>query len=302
MTTYPSDNISITEIMSQTAAPSSTMATETIQNTNTLAKSMSDSEGMSRTAAPNSTGSINALNTFITPSDLNHTLNQQSSRPPTEFHRFTELPSELRLKIYDQMMPGPRIICVMWRSKRKFYTDSQVPVILWISVESRKYALKKYSQLVFENQMAPFNYYQPSPFGAYIDYTRDIIYLHDHGTVDSSDPPSFLEMIGVDASSRIRHLAFLNVMLLYARFTRVPPVCNISRLTSIQSISIVLCEELHRPISRDSLYLKEIDCSDCMGGIHLPIINVAKGDCLKSKTLEHALRCQGMPENILQGL
>ena len=51
--------------------------------------------------------------------------------PLKNFTLFPELPVELRLEIYDHMMPGPRIVEVLFKEDgQKYYTDCKVPTTL----------------------------------------------------------------------------------------------------------------------------------------------------------------------------
>lgn len=80
---------------------------------------------------------------------------------PTEtFHRFKELPAEIRVKIWNFMLPGPRLVDFRWRggvcgSHRILGQDANgltgywtssvpVPIVLHISMESRLEGLRTY--------------------------------------------------------------------------------------------------------------------------------------------------------------
>ncbi|KAF8860147.1 hypothetical protein BDZ45DRAFT_741754 [Acephala macrosclerotiorum] len=74
--------------------------------------------------------------------------------PLEKFTLFPKLPIELRLKIWDEAMPGPRVIELLVHHGRNgmgdpgiAYTDCKTPSILHASRESRNHVLKKYKTL-----------------------------------------------------------------------------------------------------------------------------------------------------------
>ncbi|KUJ24173.1 uncharacterized protein LY89DRAFT_713079 [Mollisia scopiformis] len=67
------------------------------------------------------------------------------SKPLKEFTVFPKLPIELRLEIFGEAMPGPRVIEIMWANDH-LYTDCPIPALLHTCAESRNLALKTFKK------------------------------------------------------------------------------------------------------------------------------------------------------------
>lgn len=114
------------------------------------------------------------------------------SMPLTEFTLFMNLPSELRLRIWDFAMPDERIIEVLWNAEIGYYIDglNRIPTILHVCVESRLFTLEKYTAVEVENiveniedprpqselEIQP-TYRKEKSLGFYINISKDTLYL-----------------------------------------------------------------------------------------------------------------------------
>lgn len=108
--------------------------------------------------------------------------------PCSSFTKFKELPPELRIKVWQQAMPGPRIIIVespftktqnqearsledsLSRAPKKdileptWRTRTEIPTLLHVNAESRHEALKRYQRFLGAGTAQP---------RIYIDFSRD---------------------------------------------------------------------------------------------------------------------------------
>ncbi|KAG0650140.1 hypothetical protein D0Z07_2902 [Hyphodiscus hymeniophilus] len=82
---------------------------------------------------------------------------------------FENLPSELRIKIWKYMLPGPRVVSVRFDRGAKEYTSSTAPpILLRTCPESRTVALEMYTNLVLSPK------YTSSVF---VDFDIDTIFF-----------------------------------------------------------------------------------------------------------------------------
>ncbi|KUJ24160.1 uncharacterized protein LY89DRAFT_744888 [Mollisia scopiformis] len=75
----------------------------------------------------------------------------EPKQAPT-FHKFPQLPIELRLKMMKFVLPDLRVIEILWDQKRhEYYTNCKVPAILHVNKEFREEGLKTYSLFIVDN-------------------------------------------------------------------------------------------------------------------------------------------------------
>jgi hypothetical protein len=85
------------------------------------------------------------------------------------FTLFEQLPSELRIKIWKFVLPGPRVVSVRFNRGAQQYTSSTTPpILLRACPESRNLALETYTNLILSPE------YESSVF---VDFTRDTIFF-----------------------------------------------------------------------------------------------------------------------------
>jgi hypothetical protein len=88
------------------------------------------------------------------------------------FTRFTDLPIELRLKIWRHTLPGPRNLYMKYgKARGKFFCPYPPPICLHICTESRAEALKYYERAFGENPNLSETYFDFSQDGLMIGLT-----------------------------------------------------------------------------------------------------------------------------------
>ncbi|KAI1414360.1 hypothetical protein F5Y13DRAFT_159393 [Hypoxylon sp. FL1857] len=107
---------------------------------------------------------------------------------PTTFTKFNELPPELRIKIWQHAMPGPRTVIVKSPYTRQnqtprsleeamtepdnqeetWYSTTQIPALLHVNAEARYEALKHYELTLGVEGAQP---------RIYIDFSRDTVFF-----------------------------------------------------------------------------------------------------------------------------
>lgn len=194
---------------------------------------------------------IDAQNITSTVLPHKYTRNSTISRHPkslSDFTLFLKLPVELRLAIYDKMCDSPRIVEVLWnKDKRYYYTDSEVPLVLQICIESRTYAMRTYHKM-FQGTTPTIAQHGNSgvrAFGAYINYSLDIVYI----TLRSAQKEdyrimaeNFLTSLEGNALSLIQHLAVDTIG------TSLPMLSLDDQLMSLQSYILAISDVcLSRP-------------------------------------------------------
>jgi hypothetical protein len=80
------------------------------------------------------------------PSPLSADGEKNVAVPAETFTLFPKLATELRLKVWKMVLPGPRVVVVEYSKKTKLpFSPARIPVILQVNRESRDEALKSYT-------------------------------------------------------------------------------------------------------------------------------------------------------------
>ncbi|CZR55174.1 uncharacterized protein PAC_05060 [Phialocephala subalpina] len=170
-----------------------------------------------------------------------------------KFTLFGKLPIELRLKIWDECMPGPRVIEVLWNEARGYYATIGTPAILHACTESRGHTLKEYTSMVVDQRVhssdddsdeakslladGTVTNLPTIPFGAYINFDRDMVYFFIGAagrTLYDAKVNWFLTNIDTNAISKLQHVA-MDYPTTYDRLPR----SIISRFHELGSLAIV---------------------------------------------------------------
>jgi hypothetical protein len=127
--------------------------------------------------------------------------------PPTTFHRFSQLPFELRVMVWDLCFPSTRIIEITYPPFPLPYLRSRTPppVLLHVNQESRAMALSRYSLLKL-NPVGSLGAEEYIP----IDYRVDTLFINlfvDHYPQDLDGWMGALED-NPEERDKIRRLAF----------------------------------------------------------------------------------------------
>ncbi|KAI1376431.1 hypothetical protein F4677DRAFT_78029 [Hypoxylon crocopeplum] len=121
---------------------------------------------------------------------MEQTLSRLSNRTqsPTTFTKFGELPPELRIKIWQYAMPGPRTVVAKspYRKQQQtpksleealseshdqaetWYSTTQIPALLHVNAEARHEALKHYKLSLGAGGLQP---------RIYVDFSRDTVFF-----------------------------------------------------------------------------------------------------------------------------
>jgi hypothetical protein len=100
------------------------------------------------------------------------------SPTPQDFKLFSELPAEIKLKIWKEAMPKSRIIEVRWSEKRScFVTACPVPTLFHVCFDCRKYTLERYNKIEMRSDHKALDEDDDQfTFRTYVDWSRDIIF------------------------------------------------------------------------------------------------------------------------------
>jgi hypothetical protein len=166
----------------------------------------------------------------------------------TSFTLFLQLPSELRLKIWKTMLPGPRTVNVQYRMKYEQFdgknisaftgwtSPDPVPVALQICQESREEALKHY-QISFRS------YFHPSKI--YFDFSKDTLRLGDEQS--GSNITYLLDIFlggGYHGANDVEKVQSMIVNIIDDQYARRYFIWNeIRYFTSLRELTIVVWEE-----------------------------------------------------------
>ncbi len=110
--------------------------------------------------------------------------------PAVEFHLFSELPTELRLKIWKCSLPGPRVVDLHYDIfMRRSLSATPPPVALHICPESREEALQTLTLLFEDCVLNPPVYIDPEIDTLYLSDERE----QDYGMVRGRTAPVFYD-------------------------------------------------------------------------------------------------------------
>lgn len=118
---------------------------------------------------PGSTTKLHCISFSFTPSTTTSVKHHATMTSLYAFPLFAQLPYELRLKVWECALPGPRIVPVRYNRTQKQYTSgAPPPILLHICTESRHKFLSIYEKFKLSQS------YESSIF---VDFTRDTIFF-----------------------------------------------------------------------------------------------------------------------------
>ncbi|KAF8848080.1 hypothetical protein BDZ45DRAFT_777627 [Acephala macrosclerotiorum] len=193
---------------------------------------------------------------FIKPGAVESRLHQiaKKSNPLENFTLFPTLPTELRLKIWDQIIAHPRIIETSWRNGN-WFIKALPPVTTQICSESRNHAKKKHHLFDFCNltdsrdQIMSCEHWRETCTLTVINYDVDLVYFSLSGYCNIEEGNGEIYDLLKSAQSSmlacVQHLAFdmdcFLPVILWRRFTKarnlktinlaVEDICNQRCLT-----------------------------------------------------------------------
>jgi hypothetical protein len=120
-------------------------------------------------------------------------------KPLTEFHKFVDLPIEIRMKVWKKLIKQPRLIEIehdprIWNQKKRSqfqcpkdhrswrvaYRSRTTPVVLQINKETREEALKSYVRIRCEQKFASNKWKE-----VYYNPQIDIIYFGQNACINT---------------------------------------------------------------------------------------------------------------------
>jgi hypothetical protein len=172
----------------------------------------------------------------------------ESNSQATSFTLFPRLPLELRLKIWQTMLPGPRTVNIQYKMKYDEFDGKKVssftgwtsfdpvPVALHVCQESREESLKRY-------QTSFGSYFHASKI--YFDFSKDILRF---GADDGSSKNIYLLDIflggGYHGANDVEKVRSMIVSINDDLYARRYFIWNEIRLfTSLEELKIVVWEE-----------------------------------------------------------
>ncbi|OTA61880.1 hypothetical protein K449DRAFT_434204 [Hypoxylon sp. EC38] len=187
------------------------------------------------------------------------------------FDRFPQLPIELRLKIWANNLPGPRIVEIKCNprstprveqsnNKRiRCTSTSPIPVNLHVCRESRLEASRRY-QLLFGDSTAPG--------GIFLDPLRDTLYFGSRKGAAAAETlfNTFVSLVKPEDLAHVRHIALNEVLINYgtqnswtnntARLTIEEILCQAYRyFVNIEQLTFV-CDDENPIYSSDAVFIE----------------------------------------------
>lgn len=146
------------------------------------------------------------------------------------FTLFTSLPSELRVKIWENCFPEPRVVPVRYNRRYNQYTSTSAPpAILHVCSESRSTFLSAYTKLVLSPK------YESA---VYVDFSQDTIFFD---TLDCSPEGDLsLDLAKSPHSDRILALAIDSQVWEVLRIFKYDSLSEVKKLPNLKSIAVVM--------------------------------------------------------------
>jgi hypothetical protein len=156
----------------------------------------------------------------------------------TMFHLFTNLPSELRIKIWQHASPEPRIVPVLFNHTMQQYTStSEPPALLHVCVESRTVLLYTYTNLILSPKY---------PSVVFVDFARDTIFFKHLDC--SPDGDLALDLARSPHSNQIQNCAIESNLWEVLRVFKYDPLSEIKLMPNLKTIALVLSKDYDRGI------------------------------------------------------
>ena len=142
--------------------------------------------------------------------------------------RFSGLPFELRIKIWQASLPGVRLVETRFVNMPCHFPVPSLPTpLLHVSQEAREAALRRYRPLYRLSSTLPL---------IYIDPSIDILFINEH--VQQLD--AVLSEIDVDVLQHLCHIALESMMLFVFPNIAGKILPCLLRLSSLERVTIVL--------------------------------------------------------------
>jgi hypothetical protein len=175
------------------------------------------------------------------------------------FALFTSLPSELRIKIWQHALPGPRVVAVRYgRVHDRYISDAPPPALLHVCTESRHVFLSTYENLILSAT------HESSVF---VDFKRDTVFFDNLNCSPCGDLA--LDLATSPHRDKILQCAIDAQLWEVLRVFRYDTVSEIKLLRNLKTIALVLRHDHDRGLrqirtSNDGAVFVEVD-SDTVG-------------------------------------
>jgi hypothetical protein len=152
------------------------------------------------------------------------------------FPLFANLPYELRLKVWECALPGPRIVPVRYnRSQKQYTSDAPPPVLLRVCADSRRKFLSVYEKFKLSQK------YESSVF---VDFTRDTIFFDSLDCSPEGDLAYDLAMS--PQSQKVLYCAIDAQLWEVLRVFRYDNLSEVKLLRNLQTLWLVLRQDFDR--------------------------------------------------------
>jgi hypothetical protein len=216
------------------------------------------------------------LHTILTNDAKNHDriFNKKPTAATPEFRLFSKLPTELRLMIWEQALPGPRLVDVDFHFRNKLFSfGSELmsltstlphPTLLSVCTESRAVAKNRYKLSFAAEAGKPKIYFDENVDTLYIPFRDTINVLTSLSAVDAFESLSF---------NWLRHLA-LGLGPDVGYFNPVDYVDLVLSLGNLETFTIMCQDEEddERRGSWQDKYVQEVDAENEPEGVRQSIV------------------------------
>lgn len=146
------------------------------------------------------------------------------------FNPFMNLPSELRINIWQHALPGPRVVAVRFsHAQNRYISDTPPPALLHASPESRSVFLSRYEKLIIS---------ATHDSSVFVDFERDTVFFDN---VDCSPRGDLaLDLASSPHRNKILQCAIDAQLWEVLRFFRFDTMSEIKLLRNLKSIALVL--------------------------------------------------------------
>ncbi|KUJ09356.1 uncharacterized protein LY89DRAFT_788240 [Mollisia scopiformis] len=159
------------------------------------------------------------------------------------FELFTQLPSELRIKIWKHTFPEPRVLAVRFnRAVSQYTSDTPPPALVHACSESRSLFLETYKRLILSPK------YDSAVF---IDFARDTLFFD---TLDCSpDGDLSLDLALSPHRDRILYCAIDSQLWEVLRVFRYDSLSEVRLMPNLKTVALVMAKDQERGLHQQSV-------------------------------------------------
>ncbi|KAL2062418.1 hypothetical protein VTL71DRAFT_6684 [Oculimacula yallundae] len=156
------------------------------------------------------------------------------------FTLFPSLPSELRIKIWQQTFPAPRIVPVRFnRLTSQYVSNAPPPALLHVCSQSRSIFLETYTNLLLSPR------YTSTVF---VNFAHDTVFFD---SLDCSpDGDLAIDLASSPCRDRIRHLAIDAQLWEVLRVFKYEALSEVRLLSGLRTVALVMRKDGERGLGR----------------------------------------------------